>query len=104
MKYGSTLLLAIALAAVSCTRERAVNTAPESTAVSGSPAPAAPAKAESQPHWNYDDKGPSQWGTLSNEWAICGNGKEQSPVDIEKASTAKLPSISTDFEPAELKI
>lgn len=35
--------------------------------------------------FNYEkkgEKGPEKWGTLKPEWAICGNGTMQSPIDL----------------------
>ncbi|MEH6607621.1 MAG: carbonic anhydrase family protein, partial [Pseudomonadales bacterium] len=35
-------------------------------------------------HWSYSgDSGPSHWGDLSEEYAACGIGKNQSPIDVE---------------------
>ena len=39
--------------------------------------------------WLYTgDKGPSKWGELDPKWALCGIGKDQSPID--------LPSLGED--------
>jgi len=52
-------------------------------------APEAPTTAETEshkPHWGYEgDEGPLQWADLSPEFAICRDGKEQSPIDISGA-------------------
>lgn len=33
--------------------------------------------------WGYiDDIGPERWGSLTEEWAICDVGKNQSPIEI----------------------
>lgn len=32
--------------------------------------------------WNYDNKGPDRWMNLAAEFAICGSGSRQSPIDI----------------------
>ncbi|KFK43123.1 hypothetical protein AALP_AA1G083400 [Arabis alpina] len=42
-------------------------------------------EVEDESEFNYDeqgDKGPSKWGTLKPEWAMCGKGKMQSPIDL----------------------
>jgi len=45
-----------------------------------SPAPAHPAHA---PHWSYDGaEDPAHWAALSPDFALCGAGHQQSPVDI----------------------
>ena len=56
----------------------------------------------SEPHaWSYDgDSGPAHWAELSPDYAVCGNGKNQSPVDIEMKSNvvdAKLPGIKINY-------
>lgn len=38
--------------------------------------------------WGYTgDKGPDNWGQLSDEWATCADGLEQSPIDLDAALT-----------------
>jgi carbonic anhydrase len=57
------------------------------------------------PHWSYEQsEGPARWGKLSAKWAACGTGRAQSPIDIEKTQRANLPTMKTEFRPAELKI
>ncbi|XWS66307.1 hypothetical protein CRYUN_Cryun05aG0188400 [Craigia yunnanensis] len=46
--------------------------------------------------FNYDEgsgKGPSNWGSLKQEWQTCGTGKSQSPIDIPVGSTLISPSL-----------
>ncbi len=39
--------------------------------------------AEPEVHWTYSgDRGPAQWGELSEEFEACETGKRQSPIDI----------------------
>ncbi len=36
-----------------------------------------------EPTWSYEgETGPDHWGDLSEEWATCGTGTSQSPVDF----------------------
>lgn len=43
--------------------------------------------AESGAGWSYAGAtGPENWGTLSKEYAICGLGQRQSPIDLEDAA------------------
>jgi carbonic anhydrase len=57
------------------------------------------------PHWGYEQlEGPARWGSLSPEWAVCGAGKTQSPIDIKQTVKADLPELRADFKPAALKI
>ena len=49
--------------------------------------------AEDKPHWSYTGKGdPSAWGGLSAEYKACGEGVQQSPIDIMKSNTLKAPA------------
>ena len=57
------------------------------------------------PHWGYEGPtGPSAWGRLSPEFAICASGQRQSPIDIGKTSSVSLPAVRAAFGPAELRI
>ncbi|WP_318617069.1 carbonic anhydrase family protein [Sporosarcina sp. YIM B06819] len=46
---------------------------------------------EVQPaHWSYEgETGPEHWGNLDPQNAVCTNGEEQSPINIETAKTEK---------------
>ncbi len=55
--------------------------------------------------WGYEGlEGPEHWAELSKEYAVCGTGTRQSPIDIPVATPAKLPPIKFDFEQATLEI
>jgi carbonic anhydrase len=63
--------------------------------------------AEEEHHWTYQGStGPTNWATLEHEYATCGTGKTQSPIDIENAVAKKsdLPAIAFDYKPSPLKI
>ena len=63
--------------------------------------------AEEQHHWGYQGTtGPSHWGAMEHEYAACGTGKTQSPIDIEESAAKKsdLPAIAFDYKPSPLKI
>mmetsp|Transcript_9660 Transcript_9660/g.15851 ORF Transcript_9660/g.15851 Transcript_9660/m.15851 type:complete len:246 (+) Transcript_9660:74-811(+) len=32
--------------------------------------------------WDYGAKGPSEWGSLKEDWAVSDSGRKQSPVDL----------------------
>jgi carbonic anhydrase len=56
-------------------------------------------------HWTYQEHGgPSEWGSMSPEFATCKLGKLQSPVDIRGVQIADLPAIKFDYKPSALKI
>jgi carbonic anhydrase len=61
----------------------------------------APAFAAEAPHWSYgkDHGGPAQWSHLGPEYATCGVGKLQSPIDIRGARKADLPAIEFAYAP-----
>ena len=53
--------------------------------------------------WSYlGDFGPPNWGQLSKNWAVCGSGSYQSPIDIDDAVDANLGTIDAKFKPTPL--
>jgi len=40
--------------------------------------------------WNYDTHGPSAWSQLSAEYRLCGEGKNQSPIDLSALTRAAV--------------
>lgn len=63
------------------------------------------AAAPEDTHWTYSGHaGPAEWGALSPDFATCGLGKDQSPIDIRGAKTANLPSIEFNYHPAPLAV
>ena len=57
--------------------------------------------------WSYSgETGPAEWATLSEEYAACAVGSEQSPIDIpgETAQNAELPALSFDYGAASARI
>jgi carbonic anhydrase len=63
--------------------------------------------ADEQHHWSYQGgTGPAKWAALEHEYATCGAGTAQSPIDIRDAVAKKsdLPAIVFDYKPAPLKI
>jgi len=56
-------------------------------------------------HWGYDGaEGPSHWADLNPEFALCGSGHHQSPIDIRNPRTADLPPLQFDYKPSSLHI
>ncbi len=48
--------------------------------------------------WGYDGPGsPEQWASLSDEYAPCASGKQQSPVDITGCQTGDAGQISFSY-------
>ena len=56
-------------------------------------------------HWDYDGKaGASKWGKLSSDYATCGLGLRQSPINIHETIGADLPPIRFTYKPVPLSI
>ena len=46
--------------------------------------------ADEEHHWSYQGAtGPSHWAAMEHEYATCGVGKTQSPIDIEDSAAKK---------------
>jgi carbonic anhydrase len=55
--------------------------------------------------WTYfGEHGPQHWADLSPEFAACGSGKAQSPIDIAYPRAAQLPPIQFAYSASPLKI
>jgi carbonic anhydrase len=49
-------------------------------------------------HWGYEaDDGPAVWASMDPDWALCGEGREQSPIDLTGA-------VGFEFDDAEIHI
>lgn len=83
------------------------------------PAPAVPpmhapvedAKADShdqhEVHWGYEGKGgPDQWGAIKKEYLACGEGTQQSPINIDgkNAVATKVGDIAFNYKPSPLEV
>jgi carbonic anhydrase len=48
-------------------------------------------------HWGYEaDNGPDVWGSMDSAWALCAQGREQSPIDLANAAITELPAVDLD--------
>jgi carbonic anhydrase len=55
-------------------------------------------------HWGYEaDNGPDVWGSMNSEWALCAEGREQSPIDLTNATETELPAVTIDT-PSEQEV
>jgi carbonic anhydrase len=55
-------------------------------------------------HWGYEaDNGPDAWGSMNSAWALCAEGREQSPIDLTNARETELPSVTIDT-PSEQEV
>ncbi|WP_306984588.1 carbonic anhydrase [Alkalicoccobacillus murimartini] len=54
--------------------------------------------------WNYEgNKGPDYWESLSSEYKACGQGTQQSPIDVDTKSnpSIKEAELELDFDYSE---
>ena len=50
-------------------------------------------------HWSYSgETGPENWANLSPEFAACGSGVNQSPIDINKTVSAELAPLQLSYK------
>jgi carbonic anhydrase len=70
---------------------------------SAPPAPALPIHVRVP--WSYEGPaGPAHWNKLDPEYATCGFGTTQSPIDIAKTTRADLPDILFHYQPSKLTL
>ena len=63
------------------------------------------AQEHTSAHWGYDGaQGPSHWGDLNPEFALCQSGHHQSPIDIRNPRKADLPPLQVEYKPSPLDI
>lgn len=56
-------------------------------------------------HWGYEGKdGPEYWPTLNPAYAACGQGKNQSPINITQSAAGDAKSWKFDYKTTSLKI
>ncbi len=56
-------------------------------------------------HWDYQgDGGPQAWAQLKPDFATCGNGKRQSPIDIRDGIKVQLDSVQFDYRPSAFRV
>ena len=59
------------------------------------------------PEWTYEGaNGPESWGELSDEFAVCSSGTQQSPIDLRNASSvdAERSELEFDYKSTPLSI
>ncbi|MBC7416319.1 MAG: carbonic anhydrase family protein [Herminiimonas sp.] len=56
-------------------------------------------------HWSYGgEEGPIRWADMSPEWAACGSGNRQSPIDIRSGIKVDLEPIGFDYKPTGFSV
>ncbi|MEJ2443306.1 MAG: carbonic anhydrase family protein [Exilibacterium sp.] len=75
------------------------------TIVAIAAAPTQVKSTEQTTHWRYAGaNGPDHWGELTQQFALCGSGKRQSPIDIRAAKPADLYPLRFDYRPIRPQI
>jgi carbonic anhydrase len=65
----------------------------------------AAAHAAHPPHWSYEgETGPQAWAKLAPEYASCGVGQRQSPIDIREGMKVELEPIGFEYRPSSFKV
>jgi carbonic anhydrase len=63
------------------------------------------AQAQEGPHFSYSgESGPAHWASEDPAYALCGAGREQSPIDISNAIPTPLSPIGFDYRPIPLTV
>lgn len=68
---------------------------------------AASAIAADKGSWSYSGAtGPTKWGKMDKEFALCGNGQLQAPIDIpdSKARKGDIPPVLFNYKPSAYTI
>lgn len=58
------------------------------------------ADASSAVSWGYNGvEAPAHWSELSDDYAVCGNGRQQSPIDLVHAIRAETGEATVKWQP-----
>jgi carbonic anhydrase len=61
--------------------------------------------AQMHAHWSYEGEGaPPNWGKLRSDYATCGTGQRQSPIDIREGIKVGLETIRFEYKPTQFRI
>ena len=56
-------------------------------------------------HWSYEgETGPANWASINVDWAKCGTGNRQSPIDIRDGMKVDLEQIVFDYNPVSFSV
>jgi carbonic anhydrase len=56
-------------------------------------------------HWTYEGElGPANWSRINADWAKCGAGNRQSPIDIRDGMKVDLEQIGFDYHPSAFTV
>ncbi|UOO80746.1 carbonic anhydrase family protein [Uruburuella testudinis] len=66
---------------------------------------AAAAAPHAAQHWSYQgNESPAHWGGLSEAYALCRSGKNQSPVDLAKALHSSVDTVAFGYLPQRYEV
>ncbi|NSX55896.1 carbonic anhydrase [Parasulfitobacter algicola] len=52
--------------------------------------------------WSYEgDTGPDKWGHIHEDFNVCADGRQQSPIDLHSAVSTDLGEITLNWTPAD---
>jgi len=61
--------------------------------------------AHAAPHWGYEGAGgPANWGSLSADYVVCKDGREQSPVDLANPLPAQTGRVSVNWQTSAVAV
>ena len=64
-----------------------------------------PVKQYHGTHWSYEgETGPANWGKINADWAKCGTGNRQSPIDLRDGMKVDLEQIVFDYKPSSFNV
>ncbi|MBM7636088.1 carbonic anhydrase [Streptococcus saliviloxodontae] len=56
-------------------------------------------------HWGYTDEiSPDYWGSLSDDYQVCRDGQEQSPINITNAQDVDLPALALNSKDSKVSV
>jgi carbonic anhydrase len=56
-------------------------------------------------HWDYEGEGgPQAWAQLKPEYATCGAGRRQSPIDLRDGIRVELDPVAFDYRPSSFSV
>jgi carbonic anhydrase len=79
--------------------------APRAAAAAGAAVAATPGHGPVHAAWAYQGPaGPQTWGGLRPEFALCGNGQRQSPIDIRGGLPVDLEPVKFNYQPSRFGV
>ena len=55
--------------------------------------------------WSYEgEQGPDAWARLAPEYALCGTGQRQSPIDITDGIKVALDAVQFEYHPSAFRV